>query len=90
MTEILTPASAEEAAALVREAEGRGALDIVGGGTRAGFGRPPEGRRAISTARLSGLVFHEPAEMTLRAQAGHRECGRDPQPGPGKSVLHVH
>ena len=70
MTEILTPASAEEAAALVREAEGRGALDIVGGGTRAGFGRPPEGRRAISTARLSGLVFHEPAEMTLRAQAG--------------------
>ena len=35
-----------------------------------GFGRPPEGARRLSSARLDGIVFHEPAEMVLRAKAG--------------------
>ena len=43
-------------------------FDIGGSGTRA-FGRPPEGAR-LSSAKLSGIVFYEPAEMTLRARAG--------------------
>ena len=61
------PADEQEAAEIVRAAQGP--LDIVGGGTRAGLGRPRQGAR-LSTARLSGIVFHEPAEMTLRARAG--------------------
>ena len=69
-SDILTPASDAEAAAIVRAAQGRGALDIVGGGSRTGLGRPPEGARRLSTEKLAGLVFHEPAEMTLRARAG--------------------
>lgn len=68
--ERLTPSTDEEAAELVRAAGRHGALDIVGGGTRAGLGRPPEGARILSTQKLAGLVFHEPAEMTLRARAG--------------------
>jgi glycolate oxidase FAD binding subunit len=68
--ETLAPANEEEAAEIVRAARGRGALDIVGGRTRAGLGRPPEGARELSAARISGIVFHEPAEMTLRAKAG--------------------
>ena len=68
--ETLTPASDAEAAEIVRAASGRGALDIVGAGTRAPIGRPPEGARRLSTAELSGIVFHEPAEMALRARAG--------------------
>ena len=68
--ETLVPASENEAAEIVRAASVRGALDIVGAGTRAGIGRPPEGARALSTAKLTGIVFHEPSEMTLRAKAG--------------------
>jgi len=67
----LAPADEDEARAIVAEARlGDETLDIVGGGSRAGFGRPPEGRRRLSSARLDGIVFHEPAEMTLRARAG--------------------
>jgi len=67
----LAPADEAEACAMVAEARARGeSLDIVGGGSRCGLGRPPEGARRLSSARLAGIVFHEPAEMTLRAKAG--------------------
>jgi len=67
----LAPSDEAEAAAMVAEARGRReTLDIVGGGSRAGFGRPAEGKRRLSSARLDGIVFHEPAEMVLRAKAG--------------------
>ncbi len=67
----LTPSDETEAGAVVAEARGAGeTLDIVGGGSRAGLGRPPEGARRLSSARLNGIVFHEPAEMVLRAKAG--------------------
>jgi glycolate oxidase FAD binding subunit len=67
----LAPADEREAGEIVREARARGEkLDIVGGGTRAAFGRPGEAARRLSTARLAGVVFHEPAEMTLCAEAG--------------------
>ena len=67
----LTPGDEAEACAMVAEARGRGeTLDIVGGGSRAGLGRPPQGKRRLSSARLDGVVFHEPAEMVLRAKAG--------------------
>ncbi len=65
--DILVPADADEAAAMVAAAR---SLDIAGGGARGGFGRPREGAREISTRELDGIVFHEPAEMTLRARAG--------------------
>jgi glycolate oxidase FAD binding subunit len=69
--ETLTPASEAEAAQLVREAREKGRkLDIVGGGTRAGLGRPSRADAAIGTAELSGIVFYEPAEMVICAQAG--------------------
>ncbi len=45
-------------------------FDIVGGDTRLGFGRPRMATQKLSTAKLSGMVFHEPAEMVLRARAG--------------------
>ncbi len=67
--EIFAPADDAEAAEFVRAG---GALDIAGGGTRAGFGRPFAAPRRLSTAKLRGIVFHEPAEMTLRARAGTR------------------
>jgi glycolate oxidase FAD binding subunit len=65
------PADETEAAEIVGAArKDRIKLDVVGGGTRAGLGRPREGGARLATARLAGIVFHEPAEMTLRAKAG--------------------
>jgi glycolate oxidase FAD binding subunit len=64
---ILAPADEQQAAEIVRAANGP--LDIVGGGTRP-LGRPPRAGARLSTAGLRGVVFHEPAEMTLRARAG--------------------
>jgi glycolate dehydrogenase FAD-binding subunit len=65
------PADEAEAAEIVRAARARGAkLDIGGGGTRAGLGRPHQEAERLSAARLTGIVFHEPAEMTICARAG--------------------
>jgi glycolate oxidase FAD binding subunit len=72
----LAPADHREAVELVRARQTKAALDIVGGGTRLGFGRPPEGAERITTAKLNKIVFHEPAEMILRAEAGPRFPGR--------------
>jgi glycolate oxidase FAD binding subunit len=72
MTEVLAPASEAEAQRIVRAAGVDGTkLDIVGGGTRAGLGRPhsPEAA-ALSSAALSGIVFYAPSEMTICAKAG--------------------
>ena len=70
-TVALAPSDEAEAGAMIAEARGRGeTVDVVGGGSRAGLGRPPEGKRRLSSARLDGIVFHEPAEMVLRAKAG--------------------
>jgi glycolate oxidase FAD binding subunit len=67
----LSPATEEEAAALVVDARARrGRLGIVGGGTRSGLGRPIEVDAMLSTSALIGFVFHEPAEMVFCARAG--------------------
>jgi glycolate oxidase FAD binding subunit len=68
---LLAPASEDEAADMAREARAKAEkLAIVGGGSRAGLGRPCENRTLLSTARLSGVVFYEPAEMVICARAG--------------------
>ena len=68
---ILAPASEDEAAEIARQARADSQrLTIIGGGTRAGLGRPPGAETALSCARLGGIVFYEPAEMTLAARAG--------------------
>jgi glycolate oxidase FAD binding subunit len=45
-------------------------LDIKGGGTRSGLGRPRQSAHTLSLRRLSGITLHEPAEMVLGAWAG--------------------
>ena len=71
MTDVLTPESDQEAATIIRAACAEGVrLDIRGGGSRHGLGRPREAKREISTAALAGVVFYAPAEMTICAKAG--------------------
>jgi len=67
----LTPASEEEVAAVVSEAAAAGhRLGVEGGGTRHGLGRPIETDATLSASRLTGVVFHEPAELVIAAKAG--------------------
>jgi glycolate oxidase FAD binding subunit len=71
LTDTLTPERESEAEKIVRSACAEGAkLDIVGGDTRRGLGRPREGERRLSSAGLTGIVFYAPAEMTICAKAG--------------------
>ena len=52
-----------------------------GGGHRAGSAVPAAPARCCRRRGSSGIVFHEPAEMTLRARAGH--AGRRDRGGAG-------
>lgn len=67
----LAPANEAEAAAMVLEARaGRRPIQIRGGGTRAGLGRPVELDNVLSSAALTGITLHEPAELVIGARAG--------------------
>jgi glycolate oxidase FAD binding subunit len=67
----VTPASAEEIADLLRAASADGrTVAPVGGGTRSRRGRPAEPDERISTAGLTRVVDHIPAELTATVEAG--------------------
>jgi glycolate oxidase FAD binding subunit len=69
--EVLTPASEDEAAEIIREtAANGGTLEIAGGGTKRGIGQPFEADRTLSMAKLSGITEYNPAELVLTAKAG--------------------
>ena len=71
MTDVMTPERESEVEEIVRSACAEGTkLDIVGGDTRCGLGRPRAGQRKLSSAGLAGVVFYAPAEMTICARAG--------------------
>jgi glycolate oxidase FAD binding subunit len=71
MTETLKPEREAEVVEAVLAARLAGTkLDIVGGGTKTGLGRPRSESRRLSSAALSGIAFYAPAEMTLSAGAG--------------------
>ncbi|ESR26375.1 glycolate oxidase subunit GlcE [Lutibaculum baratangense] len=65
------PGDAAEVAAIVREAAaGAQPLEIVGGGTKRGYGRPAQTQASLSTELLTGITLYEPSEMVISARAG--------------------
>ncbi len=62
------PKEVEEAVAAAL-AEGR-PLEILGRGSKRGFGRPVEADALLSTERLSGITLYEPGELVMAAAAG--------------------
>ncbi|HEU0223513.1 MAG TPA: glycolate oxidase subunit GlcE [Paracoccaceae bacterium] len=64
----LAPGTEAELAEAVRAADGP--LEIRGGGTRAGLGNPVQAAHTLELGRLSGIILHEPAALTLVARAG--------------------
>ena len=45
-------------------------LEIVGGGSKRGFGRPVQAGHTLDLSALNGVVAYEPEELVLTAQAG--------------------
>jgi glycolate oxidase FAD binding subunit len=68
MSERLQPASLAELAAAVADSEGP--LEILGQGSKRGFGRPMQAERSLDLSRLSGVTLYEPEELVLTAGAG--------------------
>ncbi len=70
---VFAPTNAEEVLDAIRWAAGEGtALEIVGGGSRRGVGRPLACEHALDLSGLSGVTLYEPEELVLSARAGTR------------------
>ncbi|PWW01578.1 glycolate oxidase FAD binding subunit [Hoeflea marina] len=68
---MLHPETEADVARMVGEAAAANTtLEIVGGGTRAGLGRPVRAASALSVARLSGITHYDAAELVMTARAG--------------------
>jgi glycolate oxidase FAD binding subunit len=71
VADVLNPASEAELAEAIAGAAATGTpLEIRGGGTRAGLGRPVQAEKTLSTNGLSGITLYEPGALTLVAKAG--------------------
>jgi len=68
---VLRPTTADEVMEALAEAGRDNApLTIVGGGTRAGLGRPVATPTTLALDGLSGITLYEPAELVMGARAG--------------------
>ena len=68
---VLTPDDEAQLADAVAQAADAGTpLEIRGGGTRAGLGRPVQAEATLSTAGLCGITLYEPGALTLVVKAG--------------------
>ena len=68
---VLSPADEAELGEAVADAAARRTpLEIRGGGSRLGIGRPVQAEATISVAKLSGITLYEPGALTLVARAG--------------------
>jgi len=68
MAERLQPATLAELSAAVAGSEGT--FEIVGQGSKRGFGRPLQTERTLDLSRLSGVSLYEPEELVMTAAAG--------------------
>jgi len=67
----LTTIHADTVADAVREAYDAGRrLEVVGTGSRCGYGRPVDADAVLDVSGLSGIVDYDPAELVLTARPG--------------------
>jgi glycolate oxidase FAD binding subunit len=68
---MLTPHTETDVVNLVRTAlRSRLTLEIRGGGTKSGLGRPTHSAEILTTSELKGITAYNPAEMVMTAKAG--------------------
>lgn len=71
MSDILRPATEWELKSLVAQViERQIRVEVLGAGTKRGFGRPPSTEIALSTSSLRGVTLYEPTELVMSARAG--------------------
>jgi glycolate oxidase FAD binding subunit len=71
VSDTLSPTSAADVLAAVQEAAAEEQpLEIVGRGTKRGWGRPVKSNRILDLSGLSGVTLYEPEELVLSAKAG--------------------
>jgi glycolate oxidase FAD binding subunit len=71
MAQTLKPATAPQLRdALAWAAAEEATLEVVGGGTKRGFGRPLQASHTLDLSALRGVVSYEPAELVLTARTG--------------------
>jgi glycolate oxidase FAD binding subunit len=67
----VSPASEAEAASLIASlAAARTPVELVGGGSKRGVGRPVNAGVTLSSSALSGITAYVPTEMVISAKAG--------------------
>ena len=65
------PHSEAEAAAIIGDAaQNRRTIEISGGGTKRGIGKPVNAEISLSSSAMSGIVIYTPSEMVITAKAG--------------------
>jgi glycolate oxidase FAD binding subunit len=68
---IVTPHSEAEAAGIIGDAAQKGlGIEIIGGGTKRGIGKPIKADIVLSSSAMSGIVAYTPSEMVISAKAG--------------------
>lgn len=71
MMQVLAPETEAQACEAIASARAdKRTLEIVGGGTRSGLGRPVNADCVLSTHSLRGITLYEPAELVVSAWAG--------------------
>ncbi|MDP3527257.1 MAG: FAD-binding protein, partial [Hoeflea sp.] len=71
LSEIQYPESEDDVARIVSQANAAGLpIEVRGGGTRAGLGRPSQAASVLSLARLTGITNYDPSELVMAARAG--------------------
>src|SRR5918997_1979277 len=66
-----TPATEQDACAIIAEAAARRTpLAVAGGATKAAIGRPAQTEATLSSAALTGVTLYEPAELVIAARTG--------------------
>ena len=69
----LTPADTDEVRDIIAwTVAEKASLGVVGGGSKAGLGRPVNASHRLSTARLDGIVDYAPSELVLTARVTDR------------------
>jgi len=71
MAEVLKPSTEAELSQAIADAAVAGRqLELIGTGTKRGFGRPMQVAATLDLSRFSGIELYEPEELILEAGAG--------------------